>query len=168
MPYLNNCVNEIFRKFPALAYLHRICTEDYLVPETNITIRKGTLVLIPLYGMHRDPEFFPHPDDYLPDRFADPEDIHRAPYFPFGEGLRHCLGQRMGKMNVKIALVHLLASYDLQLANPDDRRREVQIDPEHITIFPKGGIDMKITYRKCSSPSSHSKSLTNHSVSLSH
>ncbi|EAT33063.1 AAEL014680-PA [Aedes aegypti] len=168
MKYLDHCVNEAMRKFPALAYLHRICTEDYLVPSTRTIIKKGTLVLIPIYALQRDQEFFPHPDLFLPDRFNDPEAIRQAPFFPFGEGPRSCIGQRMGKMNVKIALVHLLSRYNFTLANPVDQGREAPIDPLHFTISPQGSFNMNVTHRKCSSPSSHSKSLTNHSVSLAH
>ncbi|XP_019535413.3 probable cytochrome P450 6d4 [Aedes albopictus] len=147
MKYLDNCVNETMRKFPALAYLHRICTEDYLVPSSQVTIKKGTLVLIPIYALQRDPEFFPHPNAFIPERFNDPDDIRRTPYFPFGEGPRSCIGQRMGKMNVKIALVHLLSMFNFTLSDPEDQHREAPIDPMHFTISPQGSFNMNVRYR---------------------
>lgn len=46
-----------------------------------------------LFGIHRDPNYFPNPDGYDPHRFdADNMNYDQAAYMPFGEGPRHCIG----------------------------------------------------------------------------
>lgn len=63
------------------------------MPGTNYTIKKDTPILISLFGIHRDPNYFPNPDDYDPHRFdADNKNYDQAAYMPFGEGPRHCIG----------------------------------------------------------------------------
>jgi cytochrome P450 family 6 len=68
-----------------------VLTKDYIVPKTNILLKKGTLVLIPIYAFQRDPEYFPEPDLFDPERFS-PEQIEKrthlpfTPFIPFGEG----------------------------------------------------------------------------------
>lgn len=67
---------------------------DYKIPGTNVTIEKDTAVYIPMFGLHYDPEFFPNPQKYDPDRFCE-SNPHKYPafaYIPFGEGPRNCIG----------------------------------------------------------------------------
>lgn len=75
--------------------LNRICTKDYKIDNTNIIIKKGTRVIIPILGLHSDPKYFPNPEIFDPERFSDEETVKRIPYtyMPFGEGPRHCIGK---------------------------------------------------------------------------
>lgn len=82
------------RKYPALPYLIRECSKDYLVPGTEFTIKEGTSVIIPVLGIHRDPHHFPNPMDYKPERFTEEySDYNPKAYMPFGEGPRICIGR---------------------------------------------------------------------------
>lgn len=46
-----------------------------------------------MLGIHRDPEYFPNPMDYKPERFAEGSiDYNPVAFMPFGEGPRHCIG----------------------------------------------------------------------------
>lgn len=57
-------------------------------------IEKDTLVLISAIGIHRDPEYYPDPLRFEPDRFS-PENVskrHQYSHIPFGEGPRICIG----------------------------------------------------------------------------
>lgn len=75
--------------------LNRDCVKDYKLRDTDIVIEKGTALLISGIGIHRDPEFYPNPDEFDPDRFTDEEKQKRHPYvhLPFGEGPRNCIGK---------------------------------------------------------------------------
>ena len=57
-------------------------------------LEKGDMVLIPVYGIHRDPNNYPNPDEFDPERFSDKNKSKIKPYtyLPFGAGPRSCLG----------------------------------------------------------------------------
>lgn len=101
---------ETLRKYPVLASLLRICTEEYKMPNSNVTIKPGTRTLIPIYGFHHDPQYYPNPDKFDPDRFTKEASATRPQYafIPFGEGPRVCIGQRFAMMQVRVGLVALL------------------------------------------------------------
>ncbi|XP_037805916.1 cytochrome P450 6d1 [Lucilia sericata] len=123
MKYLDLCVMETTRKYPGLPFLNRECTQDFTVPGTNFTIKKGTGIIISLLGIHRDAEYFPNPIDYKPERFSeDVMDYNPVAFMPFGEGPRHCIAQRMGIINVKVALAKILANFNIEPM----KRKEVE------------------------------------------
>ena len=74
--------------------MSRICTKNYTVPGTNLVIEKGTAVLIPVMGIHHDPEYYPNPEKFDPERFSDvnKKERHSCAFIPFGEGPRICIG----------------------------------------------------------------------------
>lgn len=93
MKFIDLCVKETLRKYP-FPILTRECTKDYLVPGSKFTIQKGTSIVISLLGIHRDESFFPHPEQYDPERFSEErKDYNEDMYMPFGVGPRNCIGE---------------------------------------------------------------------------
>lgn len=87
-------LSEAIRKYPALPILNRECTKDYPIPGTNRTIKKGTAIIISLLGISRDPEYFPDPETYRPERFSDAIPAYNVrANIPFGDGPRACIGK---------------------------------------------------------------------------
>lgn len=81
--------------YPPLPVLNRVCTEDYVVPNSNVTIERGTNIVVPILGLHYDQEYFPEPNKFDPSRFNE-ENIGKITpytYMPFGDGPRNCLGK---------------------------------------------------------------------------
>ncbi|GBN05517.1 Cytochrome P450 3A8 [Araneus ventricosus] len=74
---------------------------------------KGTILVIPVYAMHRDPKLYPDPNRFDPDRFLSEERAKRDPYsyMPFGSGPRVCIGMRFGQMQIKTCLTYILANF---------------------------------------------------------
>jgi cytochrome P450 family 6 len=73
--------------------------------------------MIPIYGFHHDPDIFPDPEKYNPDRFA-PEEVekrHKFAFIPFGEGQRICIGERFAMFELKLTLVKLLHAFEFDL-----------------------------------------------------
>jgi cytochrome P450 len=75
--------------------LNRECTKRYEIPGTNVILEKGIQVVIPAMGLHYDPQYFPEPEKFDPERFS--EEVkskrHNYVYLPFGEGPRICIGK---------------------------------------------------------------------------
>lgn len=93
--------------------MFRVCTQDYDIPETHVALKKGQKVVVSVLGMHRDPEYFPNPEIFDPDRFSPENKDNIVPYsyLPFGEGPRICIGLRFGMMQTKVALTVLLKEF---------------------------------------------------------
>lgn len=94
MKFLEKCILETIRKYPALPMLNRRCTKDFQVPGTNKTIFKGQSVMIPLHAIQTDPKYFPNPLKFNPNRCdpADP-DYSSTQYHAFGDGPKSCIGE---------------------------------------------------------------------------
>lgn len=86
---------ETLRKYPPIPFIMRLCTKTYPVPESDLVIEKGTKLFVPLLGLQRDPEFYPNPEVFDPERFSPEGKAARHPYtwLPFGEGPRACIGK---------------------------------------------------------------------------
>lgn len=81
------------RKYPTLPSLTRFSTERTVLPSGHV-IDKGVRVLIPVWALHRDPQLFPDPEKFDPERFSEDNVASIKPfsYLPFGEGPRMCIG----------------------------------------------------------------------------
>lgn len=64
------------------------------MPGTNVTLEPGTTVNIPLQGIQRDPDYYPDPEKFDPERFSEENKSKLTPYsfLVFGEGPRLCIG----------------------------------------------------------------------------
>src|SRR5699024_4497212 len=95
IPYLDAVIKETLRKYPPLTRVERRCSIDgYKLG--GITLEKDQHIEIPLYAVHHNPEYYPEPERFNPDRFM-PENKHLLvpyTYMPFGLGPRNCLGLR--------------------------------------------------------------------------
>ena len=70
-------------------------------------------MLIPVYALHRDEEFWSEPDSFIPERFLpeNKDSINQFAYLPFGSGPRNCIGMRFAMMEIKTILVKMLQRY---------------------------------------------------------
>lgn len=87
MTYLEQIIEESMRIYPPVAQIFREANEDYQLPNGAI-LPKGFQVVIPVLGLHRDPEIYPEPMRFDPNRFSREEKSKRHPFafIPFGEG----------------------------------------------------------------------------------
>lgn len=81
--------------YPPLPVITRQCTEEYTIPGTDITLEKGTGVMISIKNIHYCEDIYENSEKFDPERFS-PEEInkrHSYAYIPFGEGPRICIGR---------------------------------------------------------------------------
>ncbi|CAH1965691.1 unnamed protein product [Acanthoscelides obtectus] len=117
MTYMDKVVYETLRKYPALQFLFRTCNKTYNIPDTDVTIDEGTKVIIPVLGIHYDPELYPDPDKFDPERFSEENKATRPSFtwLPFGDGPRICIGSRFGLLQTKLGLCTLLRRFRFTL-----------------------------------------------------
>ncbi|XP_001361452.2 probable cytochrome P450 6a13 [Drosophila pseudoobscura] len=116
MPYLDQVVAETLRKYPILPHIVRQTTKKYDVPDSRLTLEPGMRVMIPVHSIQHDPELYPEPENFDPSRF-EPDQVkarHPMAYLPFGEGPRNCIGERFGKMQVKIGIAYILRDFQFR------------------------------------------------------
>ncbi|XP_077525155.1 cytochrome P450 3A24-like [Amblyomma americanum] len=112
LPYLDCVVSEALRLMPTATRLERAPTEDYVLGDTGIKVPRDCSIVIPIYAMHNDPDFFPEPDVFNPDRFSKENvgSIGPYTYLPFGAGPRNCIGMRFAMQILKTGLLHAVHS----------------------------------------------------------
>ncbi|XP_063090256.1 cytochrome P450 3A14-like isoform X2 [Cavia porcellus] len=114
MEYLDMVVNETLRLYPIGNRLSRICKKDIEV--NGVFIPKGTVVMVPIYVLHRDPKYWKNSKDFCPERFSkkNKENIQPYVYMPFGAGPWNCIGMRFALMNMKLAVIIIMQHFSLQ------------------------------------------------------
>ncbi|KAL1116774.1 hypothetical protein AAG570_005246 [Ranatra chinensis] len=139
MPYLEQCLDETLRIHPLVTFLVRMCTKDYTIeggPSSGLKIDVGTGILVPVLGLHMDPQYYPEPEEFRPERF-DPNITSRTPftYLPFGDGPRMCIGMRFAILQMKLGLARLV--HDFRLSLSANTRLPLEAVTANILLLPK-------------------------------
>lgn len=105
---------ETLRKYTIVPHLNRQALADYEVPgHPKFIIKKGMPVLIPAYAIHHDPDLYPEPEKFNPERFSSVNGKQRdsVEWLAFGDGPRNCIGMRFGLMQTRVGLAYLLRHF---------------------------------------------------------
>ncbi|XP_026475344.1 cytochrome P450 9e2-like [Ctenocephalides felis] len=118
MKYLDMVVSESLRLWPPLAVTDRVCIKPYEIEDyegNKFEVRKGEVVLYPIYYLQRDEKYYENPDKFDPERFSDDNKHKIKPftYMPFGVGPRNCIASRFALMEVKMIIFELLRHFDI-------------------------------------------------------
>ncbi|XP_076271101.1 putative cytochrome P450 6a20 isoform X2 [Rhynchophorus ferrugineus] len=140
MTYLDMVVSETLRKYPPGGNLPRVCSKTYRVPGTDVVIEKGTKVQIPVWGIQMDPEYYPDPETFDPERFTADNKAKRPEmtFLPFGEGPRMCIGLRFGTMQVKVGLISLLKKFKFTLN--EKTRTPIEMEKVNFVLAVEGDV----------------------------
>ncbi|ESN92768.1 hypothetical protein HELRODRAFT_69872 [Helobdella robusta] len=130
LTYLDMCLNETLRMFPFATRTDRVASQDVTI--NGLFIPKGMAVGIPIHFLQNDPDYWPDPHVFNPERFS--EDnwkvsiVDPMRFMPFGAGPRNCVGMRLAKMEVKMAVVHLIRNFRFDVSEKTDVSCVVVVD----------------------------------------
>lgn len=106
--FTRRVVQETMRLYPGAIAIARQAARDTTIG--GRAVRRGTLVTIAVYALHRRSDYWPDPDAFDPDRFAPERCAGRPPlaYQPFGAGPRICMGAAFAMTELVVALATLV------------------------------------------------------------
>jgi len=140
LEYLECCIKEAQRLYPPVPFYGRHISQPLDIGKERKESKKlefinfgdgssgkmipaGTSVIVDTYTLHRDPQQFSNPNEFIPERFlpGNAADIHPFAYLPFSAGPRNCIGQRLATINSKVMLASILKAYKIRSVDPVDK-----------------------------------------------
>ncbi|MGZ8226604.1 MAG: cytochrome P450 [Methylococcaceae bacterium] len=103
------------------------------------TLKDDSLVVISPYVTHRHPDFWDDPDSFKPERFIERESKPFT-YYPYGGGMRTCLGMHFAQTHILIFMVLLLQKFQWTLAKGYEKPKFVPF----ATLRAKHGIKLQL------------------------
>lgn len=138
LPVLHLILQESMRLYPPAWMTDRGVEEDDTIGGMHIP--KSSVLLIPIWLIHRHPDFWQEPDQFNPTRFVDgPKD--RWAYIPFGAGPRLCLGQHFALLEAAVVLATLARRFKLRLIGDAPKPLGT------VTLKPSTTIPMQLSLR---------------------
>uniref|UniRef100_A0A1I8MIN3 Uncharacterized protein n=1 Tax=Musca domestica TaxID=7370 RepID=A0A1I8MIN3_MUSDO len=139
MHYLKQVIKETLRLHPPAPYTVRVCRQpcSLTTKRGSLKIPLGTKVMIPIYGIHHNPQYYPQPHLFWPQRFDVNTELGQkfpsCAYIPFGLGPKICIGERLAKMLLTLSLAMLLQRYRFSCcpATP----KELHFDPRKMLVL---------------------------------
>lgn len=135
--YLDAVFKESTRLHPVIAMVVRTLMAPSRIGGHDLP--KGTIVGPSILLTHQDPDNFPDPEAFRPERFLGPELPAVNTWIPFGGGVRRCLGAAFSQMEAVEVLREVLVNYDLRAV--DVERPKVR----NITSVPRNGARIVVT-----------------------
>jgi cytochrome P450 len=115
--YLDAVVRESLRIRPVVPVVARKLSEEVELGDRRIPA--GSVLLVSVYLLHRDPILYEDPEEFRPERFLEGEH-EGGVWIPFGGGVRRCLGASFAQVEMKVVLRTVLGRVRLEAVDPAD------------------------------------------------
>jgi len=129
LTYLACVLKESLRAYPSVPGFGRECSKDFEID--GHIIRKGTIVEIWPYLIHRNEEDWENPNEFIPERWINENENekkrHPYSYIPFSSGPRNCIGQNMALHELKVTLAYLFRNFKFTISPAQDIQRDFSI-----------------------------------------
>lgn len=110
VPSLMPLIQESMRLMPSVWILGRLAKRE--MPWGPYTLPEGASVIFSPYLVHRHPDYWDRPEDFLPERWmGGSTPSHKYAYFPFGGGPRLCIGNHFALLEMQVILAEMLTRY---------------------------------------------------------
>jgi len=142
MPYTDAVITEAMRVYPPVYLIGREATTELEIG--GYQVKQGYTIFMSQWVNHRDPRYFPEPEEFRPERWEDglAKRIPKYAYYPFGGGPRVCIGNTFALMEAAILLAAVGQQFRFTVM-PD---AVVELNPQ-ITLLPKFGIPATLQRR---------------------
>ena len=129
---IQQVIEESMRLYPPAYFIDRVNVESDNFEGKHF--EPGSNLLFSVYEIHRHPDLWEKPDDFIPQRFGANPKQYSSQYFPFGAGPRKCIGNNFAMFEMIIAISELMDKYKISPLSS-----EIDIKPL-ITLKPKNAI----------------------------
>lgn len=111
LPYAEMVIKESMRLYPPIPSIARLAMEDLVIG--GYPVPKGMIVSMAPHVIHRDPRWYPEPDEFRPERFTREfeKSLPKCAYLPFSTGPRICIGNSFAMMEAVLILATLAQRY---------------------------------------------------------
>jgi cytochrome P450 len=133
--YLDATIKETMRLNPTLPLVARLLQAPWQLGDYELP--QGVYVAPNIWLTHRNPDVWPDPEQFRPERFLD-RPVRPYHFFPFGGGTRTCLGMAFATYEMKMVLAEVLRRTRMRL-QPGYRARVVR---RSITFAPSRGMPL--------------------------
>ncbi len=136
--YLDAIATEAMRLRPVISNVGRLLGEP--IAEGDVELAAGTAVMPSIYLVHTNPDLYPDPYEFRPERFLDSRPDTYS-WIPFGGGIRRCIGAAFAGLEMRIVLREVLSAVTMTAVSP---RRE-QTTLASIVLVPKHGTRVTVS-----------------------
>lgn len=130
--YTKLVIEESMRLYPPAYFIDRVNIEEDSF--NGMILPKGSTLLFSVFEIHRHPDFWTNPEEFIPERFLDENTKFSKNYFPFGAGPRMCIGNNFAMYEMILAIIALVEQFEII-----EKKEPIQIKPL-ITLKPYNAI----------------------------
>ncbi|KAL0269410.1 UNVERIFIED_CONTAM: hypothetical protein PYX00_007153 [Menopon gallinae] len=144
LEYLESIIKEVMRLYPTVPLIARDI-KSVIYTGKKKAILPGVTALIFTPSLHRNPDYFPAPNKFEPERFLGRNKDYKNPFtfIPFSAGPRNCIGSKFAMIELKIVLHMILKNY---VVISVDNEEDLNLYSE-IVLLNKGGIRVQLRKR---------------------
>jgi cytochrome P450 len=132
LEYAEKIFKETLRIRPSVWALSRLTNEEYTMGE--YAIPSNSVIFMSQYAMHNSPKYYVDPDKFIPERWTK-EFLFKLPrfaYFPFGGGIRSCIGETFAVQEGILALATIFQRWNILLTE-----KGISFEPKRVGGFTK-------------------------------
>ena len=143
LTYTRQVWSEVLRVYPPVWILTRRVVKD--LPVSGGTMPAGSILFVSEYVIHHDPRWYPDPERFDPERFSEAAVTARHPfaYFPFGAGIRGCVGSPFADLEGVLLLASIVQRWTISTVPGFE-----PVPLMRVNIRPKNGVLLKLERRK--------------------